>query len=790
MLRKAPAFTAAAVITIALGIAANTAVFSVANAAVIRSLPFADPDRLMQVAERNQRLNLAFFSVSSLNYLSWKEQTRAFEDLGIFGYANYTVTGRGEPEEVSGNPISASLVPLLGLRPLAGRTFRPDEDKPGNALVVMIGDGLWERRFGRDPAVIGQPLAVNGVAHTLVGVIGPELKRLTGGDLYVPMVIDATRENRLSHVNSVIGRLNPGVSMAAAQVEMDGIGRRVVEQFPDVRDWSIQVRSLDAWLVSDELRTAVKVLLGAVGLLLLAVCANVANLVLSRAVARQKEFAIRGAIGASRARLARQLVIEGLVLSLAGGLLGLLLAAWAVKLLTMLPANQQPVAGIRIDTNVLLFTLAVSGLTGVLFGMVPAWHGSRADLNAVLQQGARSSHSHLRPLLRNGQAALQLALAAVLVVGASLLTESLLRLQGVAVGFDPSNVLTFRLTLPAKKYPDHAKSWAFYRQMLESIERLPGVRSAAISSALPFGSGTYTRTPMSTPSRSVLPPGTQVPIDWRVVSPGFFRTLGIPLVFGRDFTEQDSPQSAPVMVVSRSMARKYWGDDDPIGKVVHLVNARGKTVADYNVVGVVGDVRNISLNEELPAVYYSSSWRLWPSMEVAVRAQGKPGAVLPMIRKAIGALDPDLPLATVQTMDEAMAASASQPRFNAVLLMVFAGLALLVAGVGIYGVLGYSVSQRTHEIGMRMALGAERATVMRQIVGEGLVVGLAGTALGLAAAAMLGRVVASLLFGVHARDPLVFAAAGVGLVAVALVACIAPAWRASRVDPMVALRTQ
>jgi putative ABC transport system permease protein len=791
MLRKAPGFTAAAVLTIALGIAANTAVFSVVNAAMIRALPFADPSRLMQVAERNEKLNLPFFSVSSLNYLSWKEQTRTFEDLGAFGFANYTLTGRGDPEEVSGNSISPSLVPLLGLRPLAGRTFRTDEDKPGNALVAMIGESLWQRRFGRDPAVVGRPLTVNGVAYTLVGVMGPELKLLTGGgELFVPMVIDPTRDNRLSHVINVIGRLRPGVTMTIAQAEMDAISRRVVEQYPDVRDWTIRIRSFDDYLVQDEVRTALKVLLGAVTLVLLIVCANVANLLLARAVGRKKEFAIRGALGASRVRLGRQLVTEGLALSLAGGALGLLLAVWAVRLLNVLPENQQPVAGIRIDTAVLLFTLAASVVTGVLFGVAPAWHGTRTDLNEALKHGARSSRSHLRPLLRNGQAGLQLALATVLVVGAGLLTQSLLRLQHVPVGFDAASVVTFRLTLPATKYPNHAKSWAFYKQMLESIARLPGVRGAAISSALPFGSGAYTRTPMSTPSRSVLPAGTQLPIDWRVVSPGFFRTLGIPLVLGRDFTEADSPQSTPVMVVSRGMARKYWGEDDPIGKIVHLVNARGRTVADYTVVGVVGDVRNISLNEELPTVYYSSSWRLWPSMEVAVRVQGVAGAILPMIRKEVHALDPDLPLAAVQTLEQTMSASASQPRFNAVLLLLFAGLALVVAGIGTYGVLAYSVSQRTHEIGMRVALGAERSTVVRLIVREGMIVGISGIAAGLLGAVALSRVVKSMLFGIDAQDPLTFVAAALALLAVALVACAAPAWRAARVDPIVALRAE
>jgi putative ABC transport system permease protein len=787
-LRKAPAFALAATLTMALGIAANTVIFSVVNAALIRSLPYAAPDRLMQVAERNDRLNLPYFSASALNYLSWKEQTRTFQGLGAFGFATYTLTGGGEPEQVVGGPVSPSLVPLLGVKPVAGRAFREGEDKAGSAPVVMISEALWKRRFGSNPGAVNTPLTVNGTVYTLVGVMGPELNLLTGGDLWVPMAIDQTRENRLSHVISVIGRLRDGVTIETAQAEMDAISRRVVEQYPDVRDWTIRIRTFSDWFVSSELRTALAVLMGAVVLVLLIVCANVANLLLSRTVARQKEFAIRAAMGGSRARIGCQLIVEGLVLSLAGGAGGLLLASWAVGVLNAMPAAQQPVTGVRIDAAVLLFTLAASLVTGVLFGLAPAWHGMRADLNLALRQGTRSSTGHVRPFLRNGQAAAQLALATVLVVGAGLLAQSLLRLERVPLGFDASNVLTFRLSLPTAKYPNHAGSWAFYKRLAASVETLPGVRGVAISSGLPFGAGAYTRTPVTTPNRSALPVGTQIPIDWRVVNPGYFRTLGIPLVRGRDFTEQDAPDAAPVMVVSRSLARRFWGDDDPIGKTLHLVNARGSQKADYTVVGVVGDVRNVALNEELPAMYYSSSFRLWPSMEVAIRTQGAPEAVLPAVRQQVRALDPELPMSAVQTLEQAISGSASQQRFNAVLLTVFASVALIIAAIGVYGVLAYSVSQRTHEIGLRMALGAERQTVMRLVLGEGMAVGALGLAAGLAGALGASRVLGSLLFGIEARDPVTFGAAAFVLATVAMIACGAPAWRASRVDPVVALR--
>jgi putative ABC transport system permease protein len=787
-LRLAPVFAVAAILTIALGIAANTAVFSVVNAVLVRALPFDEPAHLMEVAERNERLNLPYFASSTLNYQSWKAMTRTFERLGAFGFATYTLLGRGEPEQVTGGPISPSLIPLLGIRPLVGRAFRDGEDAAGSPPVVLVSEALWKRRFAADPAAVGRTVTVDGRPRTLVGVVGPELALLTAGDLWVPMIIDPTRENRLSHVITTVGRLRPGVPIETAQAEMDIISRRIIEQYPDVRDWTIRIRPFSNYLVSAQLRTAVLVLMGAVVLVLLIVCANVANLLLARAVGRQKELAIRTAMGASRARLVRQLLTEGVLLSLAGGAIGLLLAYAAVSLFNAVPTAQQPVAGVRIDAAVLLFSLGASVLTGLLFGLAPAWHGSRTNINVVLQQSGRSSHSHVRPVLRHGQAAAQLVLATVLVIGAGLLAQSLWRLQRVPVGFDASGVLTFRVSLPPAAYPDHAASWAFYKRLIGSLETLPGVRGVAISSGLPFGAGAYTRTPMSTPSRSVLPAGAQIPIDWRVVSPGYFKTLGIPFLLGRDFTDQDSPASEPVMIVSRAFARKYWGGDDPIGKVVHLVNARGKQRADYAVVGVVGDTRNVTLNEELPTVYYSSAYRLWPSMEVAVRTAAPPASVLPAARDRIRALDPELPISAVQTMEEAMSASVSQPRFNALLLLAFAGIALLIAAVGIYGVLAYSVSRRVQEIGVRMALGAERGAVMRLIIGQGLTVALAGVGGGLAAAAAASRVLASLLYGVDARDPLTFGTGALVLTVVALAACAVPAWRASRVDPVVALR--
>ena len=500
-LARTPAFSMAAVLTIAFGIAANASVFSAVNAALVRSLPYPDAGGLMQVAERNDKLGIPFLVASPLNYLSWKEQTRTMQ-LGAFGFGTYALTGRGDPEQVVGGPITSSLIPLLGLRPVAGRSFAEREDAPGAPPVALISEALWQRRFGGDPAVLDRPLVVNGNSCTLVGVMGPELTRLTGGDLWIPMAIDRAKENRLAHYINVVGRLAPGVSMDAAQAEMNVISRRVADEYPEVVDWTIQLRSFYDWFVSAELRTALVVIQGAVALVLLVVCANIANLLLARAVGRQHEFAIRTAMGASRARIARQLVTEGLLLSLAGGCGGLLLAVWAVRLYDALPTTLQPVADVRIDAAVLLFTLGAAAIAGILFSLAPAWYGTRPDVQSVLKQGGRTSRHQVRARWRNLQVGAQLAFATVLVVAAGLLAQSLLRLQQVPLGYDPSNVLMFRLALPAAKYPDHTRAWAFYTELLQTLDALPGVRSTALSSALPFGGGVYNITSVSTPSRS------------------------------------------------------------------------------------------------------------------------------------------------------------------------------------------------------------------------------------------------------------------------------------------------
>ena len=786
MMWKAPAFTAAVVLTVALGIGANTAIFSFVYAVMLRPLPFAEPQRLMQVNEKNDKLNLPNFSASLLNYLSWSEQTQTFERLGAVSFSPINLSGQGEPEQFTGNRISPSLIPLLGIQPVVGRAFLDGEDKPGSAPVAMVSEGLWRRRFGADPSLVGRNLTLNGVDCTVVGVAPAPLGLLTGGDIWMPLTIDPGREIRLNHVISVFGRLKPGITPRQAQAEMDTIAARVGQQYPEVKDWGIRLKTMTEAFVSPQLRTGLLVLLGAVGCVLLIACANIANLLLARASARQKEIAIRTAMGASQPRLLRQLLVESLALSLVGGVVGMVGAVWAVRgINAILPPNLLPIPDVSVDAVVLLFAFGVTVLTGALFGVAPAWHAAKSDLNAMLKQTSRSTGG-TRPRLRNGLAAAELALATVLLIGAGLLAQTLFELQRVKLGFQPADLLTFQLSLPSGKYAG-AKGPAFYRDLLESLRTVPGVRAAGVSSGIPLGAGNYTTTPVTTVGKSVLPPETAIPTDWRIVSPGFFRAMEIPLLRGRDFTDGDVITAPPVMIVSKATAEKFWGSDDPIGRVIKQPGPDGR---QWTVVGVVGDVRSTVLVRESPAMYMPSASRVWPMMGVVVRVDGSPESVLPSIRQRVRQIDPDLPLAAVRTMDQWLSNTAAQPRLNAILLVVFAGVALLIAAVGTSGVLAYTVSQRTREIGLRLALGAPRRRVLRLVIREGMTMGVAGIGVGLVTAVAVSQVLSNLVFGVPVRDPATFAAVGVMLTVVALAACAVPALRASRVDPLVSLREE
>jgi putative ABC transport system permease protein len=780
-LRKTPLFTLAVVLTVAIGIGANTAIFSVVNTVMLRPLPYEQPDRLVWVAERNDKLNLPTFAASVLNYLSWKEQVKSVERMGAFGFANFVLTGQGEPEQFTGGRITPSLFPVLGIRPVLGRSFDDSEERPGNGNAVMIGEALWKRRFGSDPSIVGRSLTLNGVSHTVVGVAPAGFSLLSSGDMWTPLTIDPGREIRVNHVILAVGRLRAGVTLEQAQAEMDVVSRQVSQQYPEMKEWTIQLVTFYNWFVSEQLRTALVVLLCAVGCVLLIVAANVANLLIARATFRQKEIAVRTALGASRGQLVKQFLAESLVLAAIGGGGGLLLAMWAVTIINAaLPPNLLPVPTVDVDGTVLSFALALTAVTGLLFGLAPAWHAVKTDLNEMLKQATRGS-SGARPRLRNGLAAAELALATILLIGAGLLMQSLVRLQHVTLGFEPDRLLTFQIALPRSQYPPE-KGTAFYRTLLESLRGTPGVRGAAASSGIPFGAGNYTTTPIATTGQSVLPAETAIATDWRIVTPGFFRTMNIPLVRGREFVDSDVALGQNV-IVSQATARRFWGDTDPAGRTLH----RQGDSRHYTVVGVVGDVRHTTLSQESPALYYAMVG-VWPVMDVVVRTAGDPESILSAVRQRVRAIDPSLAISTVRTMDEWVANNAAQPRLNAMLLATFAGAAMLVAAIGIYGVIAYSVNQRTREIGVRIALGAPRARVLRLIVGEGMLVGGLGIGAGLAGALALSRVLASLVFDVPVRDPLTYASVAAGLAVVALAACAIPARKASRVDPIVALR--
>jgi putative ABC transport system permease protein len=774
------------VFTVALGIGANTAIFSVVNAVMLRPLPFDHPDRLVWIAERNDKLNLPQFSASVLNYLSWKERSRTFDPIGAFGFATFNLTGSGDPEQLTGGTLTPSLFGMLGIKPVLGRSFTNDDERPGSRKVAMISEGLWKRRFGGDPALIGRAITLSGVDVSIVGIAPQTLQLLPSGDIWIPLAIDPGREIRLNHVILAIGRLRSGITLQQAQAEMDVVAADVARTYPEMREWGVNLVDFYHWFVNPQLQTGLVVLLCAVGCVLLIAAANVANLLLARAASRQKEIAVRTAIGASRGRLLRQFLVESVVLSTIGGAAGLLAALWGVDAINAVtPPNLLPVPDVRIDGTVLLFAVALTAATGLLFGIAPAWHAANTDLNEVLKQTTRASGG-ASPRLRNGLAAAELALATILLIGAGLLTQSLLRLQHVNLGFQPDRLLTFQIALPRTTYPAE-KSAAFYRNLLEALRATPGVRAAAASSGIPFGNGAYTASPIVTTGPSPLPQDAAVPTDWRVATPGFFQAMTIPLLRGREFTDADVPAGAPlVVIVSQATARRFWGDTDPLGRTLHR---QGDTSRVYTVVGVVGDVRQATLARESPAIYYPSI-SLTAAMGIVVRSDAPPASILPAIRQKVHDLDPALPMSSVRTMDEWVSNNAAQPRLNAMLLAGFAAAAMLIAAIGIYGVLAYSVNQRTREIGLRMALGAPRAQVLRLIVREGMTVGAIGIAAGLAGALALSRVLASLVFDVPVRDPLTYATVATSLAIVALAACVIPARKASRIDPMVALRTE
>lgn len=790
---QAPGFSAAVILTVALAIGANASIFSFVNAELLRPMPFRDPERILQIAEKNDRLNLPSFGVSVLNFVSWREQQHSFQEIAAVGFNTYTLTGTGAPEQVYGNLISPTLIGVLGLSPLAGRAFADEEEKAGATPVAMISEGLWKRRFGRSRAILGQDVSLNGQLTTIVGVAPPELSLISAAEVYTPLVIDPANELRLNHALIAFGRLREGVSLQQAQSEMDSISARLDQTYPEMRDWGIHLFTLRETFVAPELKSGLLVLLCSVGFVLLIGCANVANLLLSRATARHREMAVRTATGASRGRLIRQLLVESVALALVGGGLGVAAAFWAVGAINRaLPLNTLAIPEVRVDAAVLCFALLATVLTGFAFGLAPAWRLTRLDIIDVLKQTGRGAMGGSGARLRNSLAAAELALATVLLIGAGLLIESLGNLEHAKLGFDSHGLITFQLALPTNKYPLEAQMPQFYRSLLDSAQAIPGVRGAAVSSGIPFGAGSYTTSPVIA-EQSVLPPGTPAAIDWRIVSGSYFKTMSIPLLRGRVFTDADGPSTSPVAILSQDAGRKLWGETDPIGRTFYRA-ADPKTV--FTVIGVVGDVRSTALNQQSPALYYPLAWRTGPYrpkvvvMDILLRTGGTPEELVPALRQRVHELDAEIPMANIRTMDEWVSNNAAQPRLNARLLTLFATLALSIAAIGIYAVLAYSVTQRTREIGLRIALGAQPSSVLRLVVREGMKVGLIGVGAGLLGALAVSRALSSLVYGVPVRDPRTFASVAIALTVIALVACVIPARRAAKVDPIVALRCE
>jgi putative ABC transport system permease protein len=744
--------------------------------------------------ETLQKEGLAQGVASVPNFLDWKEQSRSFEDIGAAFYlpeTGFNLTTGGGPERASGGMASAGFFSVLGIKPAVGRFFLAEEDRRGGSAVAIISHGLWQRRFGASREVVGKTIGVDAVPRTLVGVLPPEFDALGKIDLWIPRVLDRS-EPRGDHNVGVIARLKSGVTLQQAQIEMETISRRLEQQYPDTnKGWGVNVVPM-AQVYSGPIAPALLVLQVAVGFLLLITCANVAGVLLARASARQKEIAIRLALGADRWRVVRQLLTESVVLALGGGLLGLLLAGWGVgSLRSQLPDYIPRLTSMDIDSRVLVFTLGVSLVTGILFGLVPAFRASRSELVETLKEGGGmnapgSASQKTRSLLLVGEVALSL----VLSISAGLLTKSFIRLVAVNPGFRADNLLTMTLALPDQKYREQYQRLMFFKTLLDKVESMPGVQSAAAVSILPLRSNFLNMRinvgPFHIEGLPPAPPGQEPSADFRVVTRGFFDAMSIPLVSGRIFTEQDTTDKPPVILINETMARRYFTGQDPLGRRLSILPA---TSTPREIVGIVKDVRLQSLSSQVaPGVFIPYTQDPWPRMNLVVRTNTDPTALRAAIQQVVLNIDKEQPVANVQTMRRVISDSVMPQRLSMGLLSTFALLALALAVVGIYGLTAYSVGQRTREIGIRMALGAQQADVLKMIVRKGVFVTLVGASIGLAGALAVTRGLSGLLFGVTATDSAVFVGVTLSLIAAAILASFVPARKATRVDPMVALR--
>jgi putative ABC transport system permease protein len=802
-----PGFTLAAVLSLAIGIGANTSIFSVANALLLRPLPYKDADRLVILWNRSPGLDILQDWFSTAQYLDIKNGHSGFEDVAIASGANDDLTGEGEPERVGTIRVSSNLLPMLGAHALAGRLFLPEEDVTGHPATAVLSYGMWARRYGKDPRMLGKSITINGQSYEVAGILPqgfslprevlPTLYGPEQPDVFLPFPLGPNAGGIRTHEDfNVLGKLKAGVSVAQAQAEMDTLTARLrrdyPESYPPNGGLTFGIVPLLEQVVGD-IRPALRVLLIAVGLVLLIACANVANLLLARAVARQQEIAVRSALGASRGRIVRQLLTESVFLSLTGGALGVTLCLWSVRWIHVLGTRSIPrLADVGIDGRVLLFTLLLSVFSGILFGLAPALRVSRIDLNSTLKDASRGSAgtsavwgrgNNLRRLLVISE----LALSVVLLIGAGLLIRSFARLQSVAPGFNPQNVLTFELALNGRLYSDKQIRLNTYRQLWSALDQIPGVTFSGGITALPL-SQSFAWTPITIEGRTPLPGEKFLNADARVAGGRYFQAMEIPLRSGRFFNEDDVSGKIPAVIVDEFMAQQLWPGQDAVGKRIHMVESE---VPWFTIVGVVGRVKHESLDSEPRIAFYLPQTQ-YPSraMTVVLRSGSEPTALSAAVKKELRGIDPDLPMYSVRSMADRVAESLARRRFSMLLLGLFAGFALALATIGIYGVMAYLVNQGTREIGIRMALGATQREILRLVIFQGMMLAISGVAIGLAAAFVFARLMRSLLFGISAADPATFVAISVLLTLVALLATYIPAKGAARVDPILCLRAE
>lgn len=792
MLRKYPGFSLAIILTAALGIGADVTIFSVLDAVILEPLPYKDPNRLVRLSESNLGQSQIESPVSVPNFQDWQHQQSSFEEVSALELATFNLTGRGEPQRVAAARISANLMPMLGVSPALGRTFLPEEEKPGKNKVVLLSDALWQKQFGGDRSILNQTIQLNGDSYSVVGVMPPGFQFSGARELWVPFVIDPQKEpwraDRTNRNLSVFGRLKPGVTLGQANSDMEILAQRLEQQFPKSNTgWRVRLNTFYEWIVPKEVRKSMVALFIAVSLLLLIACVNVANLLLASATTRQQEMAMRAALGASPARLVRQLMIESLLLAGLGGLLGLGLAFWATRLIASAKGlNIARLSESGIDGSVVGFTLLITMLTGLIFGLAPAWWASRVNLTEKLKEGSRSDGGRVPHRLRSALVVAEVTMAAAVLVGAGLLVNMLSRLRAVPLGLTPDNVFTMQISLPGSKYGQTQQRIDFFNQLLERFRAVPGVVDAAAVEQPPTTIDPW-NIEIMLEGVDAATNATRSSAEAHAVTPRYFQTMGIPLLHGQDFATPYRSDQPLELIVSETFAHRYWPNESAIGK-----RFRAGPNPVGTVVGVVGDVRTLNSQQSpAPAFYFPYGYIGMPGLVVMVRTAAQPETFAAPLRAEVRQLDNEQPVYNMRTMTEIVASATAQQRFQAVLSSLFAGVALLLVAIGIYSVVAHMVKQRRREIGVRMAVGASTRNILRMVILQGMRNVLLGLVIGLALSFVLTRSIGSSIFGLTTASGVrIYVMVGLLLTGVALVACFLPAWRATKIDPSRALRSE